>query len=208
MLLALAGLAGAGGVSRERVAGLLWADHPEARARQSLRQVLSDLRRDAGPLLAAVGQQLVLAAEHCPVDAVEFAELAGQARPEALERATTLYRGPLLDGLDLADAPGLDDWLQPERQRLEALNRAAFAKLLAGGDRSADPESLARIAARAVAFDPADESAWRVLMRAHHDAGVPEPVLRELADRAQRHSPVGATLAAGDAGSVEIEIAG
>jgi uncharacterized OsmC-like protein len=37
-------------------------------------------------------------------------------------------------------------------------------------------------------------------------AGVPETVLRELAERAQRNSPVGATLAAGDAGSVEIEI--
>jgi uncharacterized OsmC-like protein len=37
-------------------------------------------------------------------------------------------------------------------------------------------------------------------------AGVPEPVLRELAERAQRNSPVSATLAAGDAGAVAIEI--
>jgi len=39
-------------------------------------------------------------------------------------------------------------------------------------------------------------------------AGVPEAVLRELAERAQRHSPVAATIAAGESGTLGIEIAG
>jgi uncharacterized OsmC-like protein len=39
-------------------------------------------------------------------------------------------------------------------------------------------------------------------------SGVPEAVLRELAERAHRHSPVAATIAAGESGTLGIEIAG
>ena len=51
-LLALIARSGPAGLARDRACSLLWQDAPEVRARQRLRQLLSDLRCLDAPVLA------------------------------------------------------------------------------------------------------------------------------------------------------------
>ena len=79
-------------VTRERIAAIFWGDLAEERARHSLRQVLTALRRDAA-IVEASGETLRLDARVCTADAAEFATLAASTDPGELERAVALHAG-------------------------------------------------------------------------------------------------------------------
>jgi DNA-binding SARP family transcriptional activator/TolB-like protein len=208
-VLALAAFAGPSGMARERIAGMLWRDSEEARARQSLRQTLSDLRRDAGPVLVASADRLRLDGDLCSADAVEFALLAQQTGVDALERASDLYAGPLLDGLAVGDG-GFDGWLEIERQRLAARNRGVLARLAALHAQAGDTAACVRIAERTLGVDPGDEAAWQDLIRAHCAAGQPQLALRafercrDALTRELDATPAAQTLALADRARLEI----
>ena len=99
--------------SREMLAGLLWPELPDNRARQNLSQALFNLRHalsDHGapsPFLYVTREclQFNRASNHW-IDAAAFtACLAGGAHewgPGRLEEAVALYRGPLLAGSSLS----------------------------------------------------------------------------------------------------------
>ena len=176
-VISLVALAGPGGLQRERVAGMLWGGVDDARARQSLRQTLSDLRRDAGPVLAASADRLMLDRELCSVDAAEFTLLAQDGRLQALEQASALYMGPLLDGMSAGDG-GFDEWLVIERQRLAAVHHQVLARLAAFHSQAGDTAASIRVAEQMLALDPADEAAWQDLISAHFAAGQPLHALR------------------------------
>ena len=59
-LLAVLGVAFPGSVSRERLIGILWGEHSQERARHSLRQTISELRRDVPLLIVVRGDALAL----------------------------------------------------------------------------------------------------------------------------------------------------
>ena len=177
-LLARVALAGAACVPRERLAGGFWADADEARARQSLRQSLSELRREVGPLLVDRSQRLLFEADGCVVDALAFEALAGRTDPYSLERAVAMFAGPLLDGFDSVCGDEFDDWLHGERHRFAALNRRDCERLLHHHVERHDHDAAARIAEQAVEFDPDDESFWRAWMRALHAAGRPHRAMQ------------------------------
>jgi DNA-binding SARP family transcriptional activator len=104
------------------------------------------------------------------VDVQEFEQLVAEGTPDGLARATKLYRGDLLEGLDVRD-PAFEEWLLFERQRLRDQARDALARLLAhhmvGG--AYDQASLA--ARRLVALDPLHEVAHRALMQIYAQQG-------------------------------------
>jgi DNA-binding SARP family transcriptional activator len=98
-LLAVLGVAFPGAVGRERLIGILWANHSQKRARHSLRQTLSQLRRDLPALIAARGDALALDPAACTVDVAAFRDLAAADDAALLDRAAQLYGGALADGL-------------------------------------------------------------------------------------------------------------
>ena len=154
--------------SRDRLAGLLWSDRDDARARDSLKHALTRLRQALGPegaaAIVADRQSVRLDAAATSVDVAAFEELLATGTAEATERAIALYRGDLLDGIGVRDA-AFEEWLVVERQRLRRLVEDAAARLLAsllaGGarDRAADA------ARRLLSLDPLREDACRALMR-------------------------------------------
>jgi DNA-binding SARP family transcriptional activator len=89
-LLAVLGVAFPASVSRERLIGILWGEHSQERARHSLRQTLSELRRDMPQLVAAHGDALAIDAAACTVDVAAFREAAAAQDAGSLERASLL----------------------------------------------------------------------------------------------------------------------
>ncbi len=174
-------------LSRAALAGLLWPDQPSARAAQSLRQSLTFLRDALGapsPLAATRDDvTLHLTDEHVSDVAVFERQLAAGLRApgqvKALTEAANLYRGALLDGFFLDDAPEFETWLVAERERLQAGALEALEQLaefhLTRGEYASAKDRLYR----ALALDPWRETAHRGLMRALALAGDPAAALAQ-----------------------------
>ncbi|HLM68919.1 MAG TPA: BTAD domain-containing putative transcriptional regulator, partial [Longimicrobium sp.] len=136
-------------VGRERIIGLLWPEKPADAARHTLSEALYVLRKELGEdLFQAVGDEIALNPAVMGSDAADFEEAVQAGRPEDAVRA---YRGPLLDGFNVSDAPEFERWVDGERDRLSR----AFAQVLeglalaadAGGDAAAAVEWWRRLAA-------------------------------------------------------------
>lgn len=154
-------------VSRTRLAGNLWPDVAEHRAKGDLRSALWRLRRITG-VVREDHQRLALA----PGVHVDLGDMAGLAR-SILEEPdpATLDRVPdLVGALDLL--PGWDeDWLVVERERyrvtrLRALERSAEALLATGEHAGALAAALA-----SVATEPYRETAHRLVIQIHLSEG-------------------------------------
>ncbi|MCV2350130.1 AAA family ATPase [Paucibacter sp. Y2R2-4] len=171
-----------GPLSRELLAETLWPDSALEQARANLRRALFDLRRvlaqlwpeqpDLEPLRSDKKQLQLRDDLAWQLDCRDFALAQldaatpqAEARRQALQQAMGLYRGPLLDGLQLPEAPGFEAWLQPRR---EALLRQAQQVLEALGQLHEDAgevQAALACARRALAQDPWCELALRRCMR-------------------------------------------
>lgn len=167
---------------RETLTGLLWSDTNDRRARQSLRQALSRLRKaftaahNVG--LAARGEIVTLSAAAVDVDVPAFERLARKRTAEALASAAELYVGPLLEGLTV-DEPLFDQWLQAERERLREMALAALSGLLAHQSRLGHTELAVQSALRLLALDPSQEPVHRALMQQYVHQGRRSAALRQ-----------------------------
>ncbi|HRI90314.1 MAG TPA: BTAD domain-containing putative transcriptional regulator [Accumulibacter sp.] len=151
-------------VTRERIAAIFWGDLAEERARHSLRQVLTALRRDA-PIVEAGGETLRLDTRVCSSDLAEFAALAVSTDGAELAQALTLHGGPLVDGLATKEE-AFEDWLCAERTRLAKVAADAMMRLAAHHAGKMEHENAVRLLRRLLADDPVNEGAQRALMRA------------------------------------------
>ncbi len=118
-LLAAVVAAGEHGISRDRLLLLLWPDTTESKARHALAQTLYSLRRELGQdLIRSETAELLLDPEQLGSDLTEF--LDAKARGH-VERASTLYTGPFLDGFYIPGADEFERWAEIERSRLREL---------------------------------------------------------------------------------------
>ncbi len=160
--------------SRDKLAGLLWSDRGDSQARDSLKQAVFKLRKSLdgvqpSPLLAD-RDFLRLERAAVAVDVAEFEHLIGENTMETLARAAALYRGDLLDGLDLRDA-AFDEWLLMERQRLRDLAREALARLVDRHMSGGAHDQAGDAARRLLSLDPLREVAHRALMQIYAAQG-------------------------------------
>lgn len=165
-ILAILGLAHGAPVPRPRIAELLWSRRGDEQRRGSLRQALHELQEALGPVgvpvIEASREALRLRAELVWVDAVE-ATRAATARPAALD----LPGAELLADLDGID-PAFDAWLLEQRRLLREVTASRAIRQLEAAE---TPDSLAAAARRVLGIDPANEGAWRALMRAEAGRG-------------------------------------
>ena len=126
---------------RETLAGLLWPELPELRARRNLSQALYNLRQsfdhtaDSPPPILATRQTLALDPDfNLQNDVTAFEGLVRRCQHHshsslsacdtcrrALEEAATLYNGPFLDGFSLPESPAFEEWLLLRREQLQRL---------------------------------------------------------------------------------------
>lgn len=174
-------------ISRAALAGLLWPEQPSARAAQNLRQALTFLRRGLGPpsALTATRDEVVFDLgdagwlDVAAFDRAVSAGLASPGRAGALAEAVALYRGALLEGFFLDDAPEFETWLVAARERLQAGALAALDQLAEHHLRRGEYVQAKGHLARALALDPWHEGAYRGLMRALHLSGDPTAALAQ-----------------------------
>lgn len=165
-------------VARERLAGTFWSDKREEAARYRLRHTLWDLRRLLGDDLVQSDQSSswLNPADSVHIDVVELREgcrklgvNTSQYEPEGvdadrLRSLVDLYRGELLQGLVVRDAPLFEEWLLAERERFQLLTQEAMwclaqAQRSLGAQRDA-AETLNRL----LEADPLRERSYRALM--------------------------------------------
>ena len=176
LLLAVLAVAGAQGISRDKLLGLFWPDSDADRARHALKQALHILRRDLrDPELVAGTPTLRLNPESITSDVQEFEEALARGD---LERAVTLYRGPFLDGLYLDSAPEFERWLEHERGRLAHAYASALERLAAAAGAAGDHPRAAAWWRRRAAADPLSSRIAVELMKALVAAGDPEAALQ------------------------------
>src|SRR5258705_4309866 len=168
-LLAILGLGGKPGLSRDRIEAYLWPESAGARAQHALDQTVYAIRRALGSdVIVATGRELRLNSDLVWVDAWEFEQAirAGQWTV-----AVGHYKGPLLDGFHFADSHELESWIDTNRTRLRLEYQTAI-ELFANLAAEATDHSQAVMWLRRLAnSDPLSAGATKKLMLALAAAG-------------------------------------
>ncbi|MFN8440614.1 MAG: BTAD domain-containing putative transcriptional regulator [Caldilineaceae bacterium] len=171
---------------RERLAALFWPEIAQPLAMNNLRVTLYRLRETldkAHPglgdtLLESTRQTIRLQPTLVTTDVASFQALLtacthhSHAHPHAcvecrsrLVEAVALYRGELLTGFNLTDAPAFEEWLLLRREMLHQQALAAFQLLVHSYEKQGDDDQAHHYANRQLALDPSREEAHRQLMR-------------------------------------------
>jgi DNA-binding SARP family transcriptional activator/Tfp pilus assembly protein PilF len=148
-------------LSRDRLVNLFWGDHPEERARHSLSDALSHLRRVLGPDAITARQAEVGLAEELPLT-VDLRELVEAAQARDWPRVLALHEGPFLDGVYIGGSADWEHWVLAQRSHALRLFlsacRAEGERLAAAGEWGA----LERVATRWLEASPEDPAALRL----------------------------------------------
>jgi len=166
---------------RDSLVALLWPELDTEHARNALRQALHFLRQGLGTAtVAARGvEELAIAPEHLAVDVVEF-ENALEAGD--LERALELYRGDLLPGFFISEAPVFERWLDERRTSLRNRAAAAAWQLSTRAEAAGDRVAAIQWARRGMLLAIDDEAGVRRLLELHLRLGDRRGALRAYED--------------------------
>ncbi|HEY4639920.1 MAG TPA: response regulator [Thermoanaerobaculia bacterium] len=175
-------------VSRDKIASLLWGSFGPEQARQSLRQMLSTLRRelkaiapssiDAEPVLVEENDFLALDAQHVACDVVEFETGVAGGTEESLKHAMEIYTGDFLEGFEL-DEDRYDQWVLGERDRLHRMALRVHNQLLELLTRRDAIDEAIATAQHSLRIDPLQEPVHRALMRLYAQSGDPVNALQQ-----------------------------
>lgn len=159
-LLAVLACAPSRTVARSRAVGLLWPESSEENARGRLNSCIYRVRQELGDgAVVSVGDELHLDVEVLPCDVVAFEAALEQGD---LERAVTLYRGPLLEGFRLPDSTAFEKWLDQAREGLHRRWGEALEELAEAAEARGDAAEAVRWWRERSSADPYDS---RVVLR-------------------------------------------
>jgi DNA-binding SARP family transcriptional activator len=168
-------------LTRDSLVGMFWGEQEEVRARHSLSDALSHLRRALGArAIIAKGVNVSLDRE-APLD-LDVLELADAFNAGDHPRVTQLYRGRFFESVFVGGSEIFDRWAERERQRLEALftrSAAAHCEILARTERW---DACASLAIRWLDVAPTSADAALYMLTALSAPGTRESALRALAE--------------------------
>ncbi|MDW8350935.1 MAG: tetratricopeptide repeat protein [Anaerolineae bacterium] len=183
-------------MTRDELCYLLWPDADQEVARQRLRRSLSELRRSIGApadrlipnTSGSTSSLLRFDAEICRVDAHDFLELSSRARElpdpaglRAAERAAQIGAEPLLQGLELDNAPEFEHWMHRQRERFERLRLDVLRRMVSGYTALEDyPRAIASVE-QALALDALGEDLHRQAIWLYAVSGRRSDAIRQFA---------------------------
>lgn len=171
---------------REALSGLFWPERPETAARSNLRQTLHRLRISLGQenrlkphlRISVHAIQFNPDGDFC-LDAGQFdflvgvfknhcgggSQLCGRCR-NALEGASALYRGALMDGFSLSGCPSFELWLLSRQEHYHRHALAILHRLAGWYEEVGDSARTIEYARRLIYLEPWHEAYHRLLIRA------------------------------------------
>src|SRR4051812_26674166 len=160
---------------------MFWGDEDEERARHSLSDALSHLRRVLGRDAIAARSEVVTleAAGRLAVDAVEF-EAAVESHDWV--RATELYQGQFLADLYVDRAPSFEAWVSRERARFARFHVQSCERGTVALARAGDWLRCRSLASRWLTAAPQSADAALHLLRAAAALGDRESLRTALSE--------------------------
>ena len=151
-LLALLAVAGARGMSRDKILAYLWPETPTDRATHRLTQVLYSLRHQLQADDLFLGSaDLRLNQDLISTDLADFHHALADHCPD---RAVEVYAGPFLDGFFVNGATEFEHWVDGERSDLERRYKTVLEMLSEQATASADHAAVAHWCGRLAQADP------------------------------------------------------
>ncbi|HWN19850.1 MAG TPA: AAA family ATPase [Gemmatimonadales bacterium] len=170
-------------VDRGELADLFWRERDPAKARQSLRQVLLELKRLVGHGLQTEHDQVSLAAETLVLDATCF---EGHVRAGRWREAVAAWHGEFLSRADNLGGEDFRLWLETERETLRGPLRLALRELVKEARGNSNWQEGSLWAQRWVDLLPLEEEGQRHLIElAQLEGRTAEALARFNAFRAQ-----------------------
>jgi DNA-binding SARP family transcriptional activator/TolB-like protein/tetratricopeptide (TPR) repeat protein len=144
--------------TRDRIIGVFWGERDEERARNSLSDAVSHLRRVLGRnAIRSLANELIVDTESTlGVDALELTAAANSCEHQ---QVTALYTGPFLDGVYVDDAPEFDDWRDRSRARFAAIFARSAAVRCTELARARSWDACRELAERWLGAEPASADA-------------------------------------------------
>ena len=167
---------------RDSLATLLWPEFDQQKARASLRNALSVLKRGLGAEWFDVDRQAVGLKweEGISADIHHFRSLIADPTTDNLQTAINLYRDDFLTGFTLRDCPAFDEWHYFEMEQLRQSVASALEQLVAQLQTAAAWEEAIPHARRWVQLDPLHEPAQFQLITLYQQAGQHAAAMRQL----------------------------
>ncbi|MDB4871618.1 MAG: transcriptional activator protein, partial [Gemmatimonadales bacterium] len=155
---------------RDTLLGVFWPNSDQEHARTSLRKSLHILRRALGDgaILSRGDEEVTVDFHLVSCDAGAF---EASVKANRLEEALDLYRGDLLAGFFIDEAPEFDQWLDSERRRLRLCAARAALALSHQLEHSGNVPAAVISARRSLEFSDTDERALRKLIELQSRAG-------------------------------------
>ncbi len=148
---------------RDSLIGIFWPEAPADSARHSLRQALYILRRAIGPdaIRTRGDGEVGVDPAVLACDAARFESLSKRDPLAAVDQ----YRGDLLPGFYVDDAPEFEHWLSVQRLRLRQMAARAWWEVSDLALHKGNFSDASRAARQAVDLDPFDETALHRLIK-------------------------------------------
>jgi DNA-binding SARP family transcriptional activator/predicted ATPase/Tfp pilus assembly protein PilF len=153
--------------SRDKLAGLLWPNTTDSKAKKNLRDVVSNLRKLVGPHLVITRQSLALMTGPTVWLDVERFHRAVEADPAdqaTLQNAVDLYQDDFLAGFYVREALPFEEWVLGQREWLRSLAIQAFHRLSSLYGSQGDYPNALEYTTRLLHLEPWREESHRQMM--------------------------------------------
>jgi DNA-binding SARP family transcriptional activator len=163
---------------RDKILAIFWPELPTDRARNALGQAVHFLRRSVGAdvIVNRNGDGLSIDWSGFWCDASAFDDAFEANR---IAEAIALYRGDLLEGFHIDDAPDFEHWLDAERARLAERYTKSVERLASDREKAKDFHGAAAHWRLLLARDPFSSRLTLGLMRALKAAGDPAEAIQQ-----------------------------
>ncbi|MFL5554033.1 MAG: BTAD domain-containing putative transcriptional regulator [Gemmatimonadaceae bacterium] len=176
-LMARLAVAGARGLTRDKLVSCFWPEKDQQHAFHSLSQILHRIKKELMMDDVFVGTMILrLNPNRISTDVADFERAVESGNHE---HAATLYAGPLLEGVFMSVAPEFERWVDRERRRFSDAHVRCLRKLAIAATESGNHDAAAMWWKRIGEVDPLNSGVAMSFVRSLAAAGDSAGALRE-----------------------------
>lgn len=152
--------------TRDHLVNLFWSDSEENVAKKNLRNAIYIIKK-------TLGVEILVSPQRSMVELNNSIELNLDVDIFDMdnERAVTVYKGLLLDGLNLKDCENFDNWLINQRQYYEGIYIQKTLKVASEALLAKNYKLAIQSCKKLIEIDPFDEAVYRMLMKGYFESG-------------------------------------